>query len=342
MSDPRFSLLVGLAVLAVLLLLFWPGVGLVARWRRAMRLSERVRTEDALKHLQDLEYRHQTPSLQSLSGALGLPPARAVELLSRMEALGLTRMDENGPRLTPEGRAYALRMIRIHRLWERHLAEETGWREEQWHRQAEVREHTTSIEEADELAERMGHPRFDPHGDPIPTAAGELPKFRGQSLPTIAEGAAAAIVHLEDEPETVYSQLVAEGLHPGMKVQVIEATASRIRFWADGDEHVLAPVLAANITVVPLPEEVDPALPAETLGSLRPGEDGWVRHLAPGCRGQQRRRLMDLGILPGTHVTAEIQGPGGSPTAFRVRGALVALRGDQTRLIHITRTEPGS
>ena len=342
MNDPGFALLVGLAVLAVLALFFWPNLGVVARWRRALRLNERVRTEDALKHLQDLEYRRQTPSLQSLAGALSIPPARAVELLSRMEALGLTRMDADGPRLTPEGRAYALRIIRIHRLWERHLAEETGWREEQWHRQAEVREHTTSAEEADELAERMGHPRFDPHGDPIPTAAGELPQFRGQSLPTVGEGTLAAIVHLEDEPEAVFAQLVAEGLHPGMKVQVVEATSSRIRFWADGDEHVLAPVLAANITVVPLPEEEAAALPAETLTSLRPGEDGWVRHLAPGCRGQQRRRLMDLGILPGTHVTAEIQGPGGSPTAFRVRGALVALRSDQTRLIHITRTEPAT
>jgi len=236
MNDPGFALLVGLAVLAVLVLFFWPNLGVVARWRRALRLNERVRTEDALKHLQDLEYRRQTPSLQSLAGALSIPPARAVELLSRMEALGLTRMDADGPRLTPEGRAYALRIIRIHRLWERHLAEETGWREEQWHRQAEVREHTTSAEEADELAERMGHPRFDPHGDPIPTAAGELPQFRGQSLPTVGEGTLAAIVHLEDEPEAVFAQLVAEALHPGMKVQVVEATSSRIRFWADGDE----------------------------------------------------------------------------------------------------------
>lgn len=51
--------------------------------------------------------------------------------------------------------------------------------------------------------------------------------------------------------------------------------------------------------------------------------------------GANRRRMMDLGILPGTHIEVEMQSPLGDPTAYLVRGAVVALRRDQAREIEI-------
>src|SRR6185436_12395797 len=98
--------------------------------------------------------------------------------------------------------------------------------------------HQLSRAEADALAQKLGHPRFDPHGDPIPTASGDLivPEVR-YSLPNFTLNQYGQIVHLEDEPETIYAQLVAEGLHLGMTVLVTEITPQRIRFWANGDEH---------------------------------------------------------------------------------------------------------
>jgi DtxR family Mn-dependent transcriptional regulator len=339
MVDPLGALLAGTAVVTMLAIVLWPRHGLVARARRLVRLDERVLIEDALKHLYDAEYRRQTPSVQSLAGALNIPTDRAVQLLGRMERLGLFQMAGETFQLTPEGRTYALRIIRIHRLWERHFAEDTGWHAAEWHRRAEEREHTTSIEEAEELSERLGHPRFDPHGDPIPTASGELPQFRGRALTTLAEGESGAIIHLEDEPEVVFSQLVAQGLHPGMKIQLIENSAGRLRFWADGDEQVLAPVLAANVTVVQLEEPIEVEGPFDTLASLKSGERGAVIHLLPTCRGLQRRRLMDLGILPGTEITAEFRARNGEPTAYRIRGALVALRYEQAKQVCISRRE---
>ena len=75
-------------------------------------------------------------------------------------------------RLTSEGKAGALRIIRVHRLWEHYLAEETGHAADSWHREAEDREHSISATEADELDELMGFPVYDPHGDPIPTDTG--------------------------------------------------------------------------------------------------------------------------------------------------------------------------
>jgi DtxR family Mn-dependent transcriptional regulator len=334
--DP-FRVVALVLTVAVLALLFWPGAGVVPRWRVARRMRGRVRVEDALKHLHESEYRGQPATVESLAGALGLSARDAVEALARMEAHGLVARGGTELRLTPGGRAYALRIIRVHRLWERHLAEETGLPEVDWHAQAERREHVMTSEETEALAARMGHPRYDPHGDPIPTAEGDLPPWEGQPLPSLAVGAFGTIVHVEDEPREVYAQLVAEGLHPGMRVQMLEVSPERIRFWADGDEHVLAPVFAANLTYRPLPRGTGMEGPFDTLASLGPGEHGRVLQLAPSCRGVQRRRLMDLGIVPGTLVTAEMTAAGGDPTAYRVRGSVVALRQDQARHVQIER-----
>ncbi|MBN1964509.1 MAG: ferrous iron transport protein A [Anaerolineae bacterium] len=70
-----------------------------------------------------------------------------------------------------------------------------------------------------------------------------------------------------------------------------------------------------------------------TLDTLAPGQQAVVKSLT--CTGLERRRLMDLGILPGTIIEAELRSPLGDPTAYLVRGALVALRRNQARQIEI-------
>jgi DtxR family Mn-dependent transcriptional regulator len=162
----------------------------------------------------------------------------------------------------------------------------------------------------------------------------------GQPLTAASPDEPLCIGRLEDEPEAVYAQLVAEGLHLGMRVRLLEVSAQRVRFWADGDEHVLAPIVASSISIVPLPEETaDDALPGERLSSLKPGEAGEVAGISHACRGPDRRRLMDLGILPGTLIEAEMNSPSGDPTAYRIRGTLIALRREQAEFIHITQQQ---
>jgi DtxR family Mn-dependent transcriptional regulator len=60
-----------------------------------------------------------------------------------------------------------------------------------------------------------------------------------------------------------------------------------------------------------------------------------VVRLSAACQGLQRRRLLDLGVVPGTRVTAEFASPGGDPIAYRIRGALIALRRVQAELIQV-------
>lgn len=336
MVDPLVSLVVVLLALVLAVVLLWPGTGLAWRWRRGLAAQDRVEVEDALKHIWDGEYRQRPATLESLAGALGLTGRAAADLVDRLGRLDLLDHEDDTLRLTPEGRREALRVIRIHRLWERYLAEETGLDAREWHAHAERREHGTSEQQAEALAATLGHPRFDPHGDPIPMASGELPPHQGVPLTQLATDQAAEVLHVEDEPEAVFAQIVAAGIGPGMRVRLIERTPQRLRIEAETDEVVLAPVVAANITVLPI-EQAESVASMTRLSAIAPGESAEVVALAATCRGAQRRRLLDLGVVPGTRVTSELRGPSGDPTAYRIRGALIALRRDQAHHIFVQR-----
>jgi Fe2+ transport system protein FeoA len=187
------------------------------------------------------------------------------------------------------------------------------------------------------MPEYVGHPVRDPHGDAIPEPGGALPADSGQPLNALPPDAPGVIAHIEDEPRAIFAQLSAQGLRPGMKACVIEKDPHHVRFWADGREHVLPPTLANNIFVVPLPEvEARALFGEEFLVGLKAGQHAKVLGLSPACRGVERRRLLDLGFVAGTAVEVEMVSPGGDPTAYRVRGTLIALRREQANLIRIT------
>ncbi len=343
MPDPRVALGIFTLVSAAALLVFWPGRGLLARWRKSRLMSERIVTEDALKHLHNFDMAGRRPTVESLAGALHVTVNEASAVLNTMEAGGLVAVNNGDFRLTPQGRESALHIIRAHRLWERYLADKTGYTEVEWHQQAERFEHRLLPAEVDALAAQLGNPTYDPHGDPIPDSGGSFVGHGGQSLMAMALDESFRIVHIEDEPEAVFAQLVAEGFYPGMEIRLIEMSPHRVRIWADGDEHLLAPIVAANISVLPVEKAAaaEPQ-PGEPLSVLKLGEHGQIVGLSPRCRGPERRRMMDLGILPGTVVTAELISPSGDPTAYRIRDALIALRVEQAQLINISRLPEGA
>ncbi|MFW6070565.1 MAG: iron dependent repressor, metal binding and dimerization domain protein [bacterium] len=341
MPDPLLTLLLAAVGAGLFWLLFRPERGLWDRWRTARADSKRVRREDALKHLYKCELEGTTPTVDGLAGALRLSRDEAVRLLQSLEEDGLSEVSGGRIHLTPQGQTSAIHIIRAHRLWERYLADETGFEQQEWHERADFREHFISLEEADQLAAALGHPTHDPHGDPIPTSAGRLQAHGGKPLSTAPLNRPLRVVHIEDEPEIVYAQLLASGVHPGMVLRVLESTPARVRFLSEGNEHVLAPIVAGNVSVAPLPEPHDDGDEGvESLAHLQPGESGRVVGLSPACRGAERRRFLDLGILPGTMITAELRSAAGDdPTAYRIRGALIALRREQAALVRVRRCQ---
>jgi DtxR family Mn-dependent transcriptional regulator len=337
MTIPMISLIVATILIALSLWLFRPDRGLYWRWQRSRARTERVLREDALKHICQSELDGEKPTAVSLAGALGLGGGEAIHIIADLQASELLELRGSDLHLTPTGRDYALRIIRAHRLYERYLAEESGYAEVEWHTRAQEREHQLTSEDIAALSARLGNPTHDPHGDPIPTADGSIHQLKNSvALATLEPDTLARITHLEDEPETVYAQLVAEGLTVGQQVRLLESSPQRVRFWADGDEHMLAPILAANISVLPIPEVVEATPPGKPLSLLKPGQEGRVVYFSPRIRGVERHRLMDLGLLPGTAIRVEMASAGGDPVAYRIRGALIALRKVQTDQIYVS------
>lgn len=331
--NPGLALL-AFGVLSVLsLALFWPRRGLYSRIRRLRRASVRVRVEDALKYLFHRGAEGRDVHSDALAGALQVRQQVARDILERLDERGLAEVSgTGGHRLSDRGRIEALRIVRSHRILEHYLADRTGIGPEEWHELAEEEEHLLTADEIEALAARLGQPRFDPHGDPIPTAEGELPVSEGKLLPALAPGQAGIIVHLEDEPADAFERLVAMGFALGKSVVVRSRSASMARVELDGRAHMLSRALELAISVEHASEAHGPT---RTLADLGQDETARVRRLASDCRGAQRRRLLDLGVVPGTVIGVEMRSASGDPRAYRIRGAVIALRRHQAEWIEL-------
>jgi DtxR family transcriptional regulator, Mn-dependent transcriptional regulator len=311
--------------------------GLVV-WRRVRQRPqrERRRIEDALKHLFDQEYRGRRATLSSLCGVLRLPAAPVLALVARMQSLDLLRARGQEFDLTPDGERLALQVVRAHRLLERYFADEARLPLSKVHTAAEHREHTLSAEDVNRLSAELGHPAFDPHGDPIPTRDGIVPPAVGTPLTSWAPETTGRVVHLEDEPPIAFAQILAEGLRIGQVVRLIERTAERIVLTDGEHEFRLAPAVAANVFLAPAPDAAA-AAGVITLAELEDHAAADVIGLDTACQGFSRRRLMDMGFTEGTRIRPVLRTLAGDPRAYQVRGTTVAVRRDQASQVLVRR-----
>lgn len=339
MIDPATSLVVFALILIILVIIFWPEKGIIARWRWSKNASRKVLMEDALKHIYKCELENITCTFTSLAGALSKDTNQVTPILDKLQSMDLLTIDNQGFQLTPDGKDYALRIIRIHRLWERYLAEETGVPETAWHAQADIKEHEFSIEEANRISRQLGYPRYDPHGDPIPTAAGDLPLDQGRRLTDFEEKDIVRVKEIEDEPPTVYAEIIKKGVHLGVHIEIVKKNRSGIQVKIAGKPETIPSLLVSNITAVHAAEEKKKIESYAPLSSLKTGDRAEVIGISRACRGAQRRRLMDLGIVPGTLISMEMISAGGDPKAYNIRGAIIALRDEQASFVHIQKAK---
>ncbi|MGE5354600.1 MAG: iron dependent repressor, metal binding and dimerization domain protein [Deltaproteobacteria bacterium] len=318
----------------VILFFLWPEKGFYWKWKSAKENLNRILLEDLLKLMFNFEYKHLDCTMASIKEGLNINTNDGEALIEKLKKQALITQNQDEYKLTDEGRKYALKIIRIHRIWERYLAEETGLDSKVWHKQADKIEHFITENEANQMAASIGNPVFDPHGDPIPSDSGELPEYTGNTLSSFGKGDYLKIIHIEDEPPVVFSQITAMGLYPGMMLYITEKDQLKIRFIGDGEEFILAYQLSDNLTVVKINDD-DYSGAARKLSSLKEGQTAYISGLSPSCRGLERRRLMDLGIVTGTRVSLMMISPGGEPTAYNILGAGIALRKKQADNIFI-------
>ncbi|WP_027483304.1 metal-dependent transcriptional regulator [Deinococcus pimensis] len=176
--------------------------------------------EDYLKQLYLLG-QHGRVSTQALADSLGVSAPSTTNMLRRLAELGLvTHQPYQGAALSPEGERVALEILRHHRLLELYLHRALGYPLDEVHDEAERLEHVISEAFEDRIAEWLGHPDFDPHGDPIPAKNGDLPARDTRPLTTLRPGALARIERVPGET-TVLRALMERGLTPGALVRLV-------------------------------------------------------------------------------------------------------------------------
>lgn len=333
--NPITALIVFFLVTTLLFLLFRPTKGWFWLLKRNFISNEKIIIEDILKQLYHFENSGNKVDMKTLVHVLDFNNHRIVEAINKMTENNLIYFESDILKLTESGRDYALRIIRVHRLWERYLADKTGFNKTEWHDRAEMMEHRLNHDDAELLSARLGNPKFDPHGDPIPTKTGKVAKVKGVELPKLAVNSVGRITHIEDEPEVIYKQILAENIHMGSLVRVIENNQTRIVFQSEGEEFRLAPIVAANITVAPIEKEVELEDNIARLSNLNEGETATIIGISKESRGESRRRLLDLGFVKGATIRIDLVNPLGEPNAYLIKGTSIALRKDQAAKILI-------
>ncbi len=334
-TSPIIALTVFFAFVGLLYFIFRPQTGWYWLFKKGQKTNDKIIIEDILKQLFHAEEERFEMGLNALLGAQKIQEKKLLPILETMQASGLIKNEKGRYSLLPQGREYALKIIRVHRLYEKYLSEKTGFDKTEWHGKAEEMEHQLDETATENLALELGNPRFDPHGDPIPTTEGELAAIVGESLAELPIHTTGIIVHIEDEPEIIYRQILAENIHIGSQIRVIESNSKRVQFYSEGEDFVLAPIVAANITVRTFAHTELANEDTIRLSALQPGEYAKVISISRESRGDARRRLLDLGFVTGSDVCVDLTNPLGDPTAYLIKGATIALRKQQADKILI-------
>ncbi len=224
-----------------------------ARHERQSPNTEAI--EDYAKAIYALSQRRDGPvGTSELAERLGVTPATASAMLKRLDERGLVRHQPyKGVTLTAAGEKVALEVIRHHRLLESYLNEVLGMPWDRVHEEAEVLEHYISEDLETLIAERLGEPRHDPHGDPIPGPDLEPPTADdSRPLSEIEMGATVVFTRVSDSDPQMLRYLAERGVKPGARLSVLEREpfGGALQIEAEGARHALGGDLVKRMRVV--------------------------------------------------------------------------------------------
>jgi DtxR family Mn-dependent transcriptional regulator len=222
-------------------------------------ISERPSSsvEDYLKAIWELGGEG-TASTKDVAERLSISSASVSNMFVRLRDIGLTEYERyQGASLTEAGRVEALRLLRRHRLIETFLLEHLGYAWDEVHKEAESLEHAVSDEFTERLAEFLGYPEHDPHGDPIPAVDGSLELDDSFPLSKATTGQRVRIYRVGDEEAEKLAYLEEHGLMPGRLFEVKEVRALDGVVTVedeDGKAHSIGGPLASSVFVQTISE----------------------------------------------------------------------------------------
>ena len=221
--------------------------------RRSAPATEAV--EDYTKAIYGLQ-RHGSESIttSALAERLDVAPSSVTAMVKRLDELGMVRYEPyHGVTLTASGERLALEVIRHHRLIEAFLADALGMPWDRVHDEAEVLEHYISEELERRMADKLGNPSLDPHGDPIPTPELAIATDRTTSLDRLEAGELVIFARVSDSDPKMLRYLAERGIKPGARLRVTEAQpfGGPVFVEVEGRRHALGGELAEKMRVEP-------------------------------------------------------------------------------------------
>jgi DtxR family transcriptional regulator, Mn-dependent transcriptional regulator len=211
--------------------------------------------QDYAKAIWTLARRSSEPvSTSAIAERLEVSPASTSAMVKRLESLGLAvREPYRGVELTTAGERVALEVVRHHRLIELYLAEALGMSWDRVHEEAEVLEHAISPELSELIAQKLGNPTVDPHGDPIPTRDGEIHEPVTTALADLQPGERGIFVRVSDSDPAMLRYLHGRGIAPGDRFEVLarEPFEGPLTVRIGTGEHVLGGALPRAMRTVP-------------------------------------------------------------------------------------------
>ena len=193
-------------------------------------------TEDYLKKIFRLGRLSDKVTTSSIAAELNISSASVTDMLKRLSGKNyISYTPYYGVRLTKKGDKAALKVIRRHRLLELFLIKTLGYSWDNVHDEAERLEHVVSEEMESRMDEFLGHPRYDPHGDPIPTHDGEMEELAHCRLSELDAGDHAVILRVVDSKELLqYMKKIDLELRTRILVKEKESFDSSMKIKTDG------------------------------------------------------------------------------------------------------------
>lgn len=206
--------------------------------------------EDYLKAIYALSADGAAAATSEIAARLAISPPSVSGMLRRLADGGLIRhAPYRGVELTEAGRQLALRVVRRHRIIEAYLVAQLGLSWDEVHHEAERLEHAASDLVVERMAAVLGHPEFDPHGDPIPAADGSLPSRPATALTEVPPGHTVTVHRVLAGDAERLRFLASLGLTPGATVTVVERQPFQgaLRLQVDAREQVVGHALASQL-----------------------------------------------------------------------------------------------